>query len=393
MRNLAQQWRQAASGVDVVVNEPDWGSTFVAVASDGGEVVGKCSLWVRDDGWGFVERVYVTPSHRRRGIASQMLQTLLDHTGATLRTRGIGETSPSGAAFLSGFSGDDVPSTWGTDGRWEDWLRTAVTRHAYDEVARAAYRAQAEFQREHPLDNKSVIPSTLQMWLDRVGMGWATDVVVWSDERIDTDGGFVGGRTRHDPLGLDSQITLYSGGGRLFTLLHELAHLRYPHHGEEWAKEFADLLRKAVSSAVGDTWIRTYRKHQRIKASASVSGEFDTIDAIRERHGANENPRVCAHVARDIERELGYPTVTGFYRGHKSGRRLWAQHVWNVLPDGSILDATADQWGLDPITVAPRGDERWDPLSPEQQRWLDGFVRQHRKSPTMNDWAFWDSEF
>ena len=76
---------------------------------------------------------------------------------------------------------------------------------------------------------------------------------------------------------------------------------------------------------------------------------------IREEEGGGGQ---SAFLADAIERELGWPSFTGVYLA-PSGEPIRV-HAWNVLPDGRILDATADQFGegRDLAVVAP-GDPAW----------------------------------
>ena len=69
----------------------------------------------------------------------------------------------------------------------------------------------------------------------------------------------------------------------------------------------------------------------------------------------------CGEVAEWICRRSGWTNVGGMYLS--PSLEPIGDHVWNVLPDGSILDATADQFceGHD-IRLVPAG-------SPEQQRY------------------------
>ena len=59
-----------------------------------------------------------------------------------------------------------------------------------------------------------------------------------------------------------------------------------------------------------------------------------------------------------VARRWGYPEDGGCY-AEPSGRHV--SHCWNNLPDGSILDATADQFGEpgDGIRVAAADDRRY----------------------------------
>lgn len=69
----------------------------------------------------------------------------------------------------------------------------------------------------------------------------------------------------------------------------------------------------------------------------------------------------CGEVAEWIYGRFGWTKVGGMYLS--ASLEPIGDHVWNVLPNGSILDATADQFceGHD-IRLVPAG-------SPEQQRY------------------------
>jgi hypothetical protein len=105
------------------------------------------------------------------------------------------------------------------------------------------------------------------------------------------------------------------------------------------------------------------------------SAAKQTIDKARDRL-RSELPTICLEVSMAIEKELGFKWQEGVYTG--PGRnRDWEvaasdyydnageddeiySHSWNVTSDGTILDATADQFeGEDnPIRVIPPDDPR-----------------------------------
>ena len=64
--------------------------------------------------------------------------------------------------------------------------------------------------------------------------------------------------------------------------------------------------------------------------------------------GGHWNPEhnggTCGTVSEEIEIKHGYPAVWGAYRTPHHPKWKNPEHVWNKLPDGSILDATADQF-------------------------------------------------
>jgi hypothetical protein len=75
--------------------------------------------------------------------------------------------------------------------------------------------------------------------------------------------------------------------------------------------------------------------------------------------------RVCGVVAAAAHFELGWMCVPGRYAGpdepyvaNYPGESV--RHCWNVLPDGTIIDATANQFALDEAMprVIPPDDHR-----------------------------------
>ena len=72
---------------------------------------------------------------------------------------------------------------------------------------------------------------------------------------------------------------------------------------------------------------------------------YEKIREIQNACGVSGNPKVCRIVSDRIERELGYPMQLGFWKSR--------QHAWNVMDDGTIVDATAAQFGLPAIHVVP----------------------------------------
>lgn len=114
------------------------------------------------------------------------------------------------------------------------------------------------------------------------------------------------------------------------------------------------------------------------------------VVSIHEEHSSGGQRTVCGRVSAEIERVLGFPKVMGFYVGTINGRRLWTAHAWNLLPDGRVLDATCDQFGLDAIRISDGQD--YAPFTPEQEEWMEQFRRENWREPNMEDWAFWQWE-
>lgn len=73
-------------------------------------------------------------------------------------------------------------------------------------------------------------------------------------------------------------------------------------------------------------------------------------------------PGGCGWLSEIIERDYGWLCEGGCYltpAGH-------IDHFWNLLPDGSILDASADQFGEngDGIRISNPNDPRYDATCP-----------------------------
>jgi hypothetical protein len=71
----------------------------------------------------------------------------------------------------------------------------------------------------------------------------------------------------------------------------------------------------------------------------------------------------CNQSAAALHEAFGWCEEYGVYDGpevRKRGRRrLRYEHRWNRLPDGTIVDATANQFGdADAVRILPLGDER-----------------------------------
>lgn len=78
--------------------------------------------------------------------------------------------------------------------------------------------------------------------------------------------------------------------------------------------------------------------------TAPDAGEVADALAIRAEVGGDDMPRgEAVHVAHLIECYFGWPMVEGVVLAG-DGEPL-ATHAWNVLPDGGLLDATADLHG------------------------------------------------
>ncbi len=70
---------------------------------------------------------------------------------------------------------------------------------------------------------------------------------------------------------------------------------------------------------------------------------------------------MCNFVSEVIDSNWGWRQMGGTYCS-KDGYPVCTAHFWNILPDGTILDATADQLGKPDIDIIP-------PSSPEHHRY------------------------
>src|SRR5438876_6558871 len=88
-----------------------------------------------------------------------------------------------------------------------------------------------------------------------------------------------------------------------------------------------------------------------------IEVDLERVRAIRRRvRLASGRPDGrCAKVAEAMEAELGWPYRWGHLR-LRDGGICWI-HCWNQLPDGTIVDATADQfeerWLGDVVVLSP----------------------------------------
>ena len=102
----------------------------------------------------------------------------------------------------------------------------------------------------------------------------------------------------------------------------------------------------------------------------------DKIRRIQELCGVDKDPRVCGKVSAMIEREIGFVRQLGSYNTR--------QHAWNVMPDGTVVDATASQFGLPAINVVPRKlakRQNYRPHSPKIDKFMDDYKRLSGRSP------------
>lgn len=115
----------AAAGVQIEVRSEF--SSNEAIARIGDEVVGRMAIWGLGSRW-FVDRVFVSPSHRRKGIATQMARALEEIVGRGVIYPGD-DVTDAGAAWSNSAipdpDGREWVSTWGSEPDWSGWLKQA----------------------------------------------------------------------------------------------------------------------------------------------------------------------------------------------------------------------------------------------------------------------------
>jgi predicted GNAT family acetyltransferase len=91
----------------------------------------------------------------------------------------------------------------------------------------------------------------------------------------------------------------------------------------------------------------------------------------------NQGGGACHLVSEWIEDEFGWRRTSGTYTSRDYQDVAIAGHLWNILPDGSILDATADQTGEghDIRVIAP-DDPEYHRYRPE---WYDDYHPGHEE--------------
>lgn len=100
----------------------------------------------------------------------------------------------------------------------------------------------------------------------------------------------------------------------------------------------------------------------------------------------------CYEVSQLIFKQFGFHTAEGVYQ-HSDGRPIYL-HRWNIMPDGSILDGTADQFGEghDVFTIDPSNAffQRYRPI------WTNAFnpstIDTYKNMPWTNfsDQDYWN---
>lgn len=100
------------------------------------------------------------------------------------------------------------------------------------------------------------------------------------------------------------------------------------------------------------------------KKGLKMRPDEDDIRAIRKiRHEARRSEGgggMCHLVSEWIEHYLGWERVSGTYLCKDGDVICGGGHLWNVLPDGAVLDSTADQFGEGhDIRIVEPGDPDW----------------------------------
>ncbi len=108
-------------------------------------------------------------------------------------------------------------------------------------------------------------------------------------------------------------------------------------------------------------------------------------DIVKELRGDCGQLGICLHASRVIEKEFGYPVVKGIYGGH-------TLHSWNVLPDGSILDSTADQFqdGGEPVRVLPKAAPEYREFTDKEKAFIKRYEEEEGHHPDLFDLSFID---
>lgn len=73
---------------------------------------------------------------------------------------------------------------------------------------------------------------------------------------------------------------------------------------------------------------------------------------------------MCHEVSEIIEQEWGWERISGTYC-HSDGKIVCYAHYWNAMPDGTVVDSTADQFGEDDIRVIKPGHPVFKQYRPE----------------------------
>lgn len=107
------------------------------------------------------------------------------------------------------------------------------------------------------------------------------------------------------------------------------------------------LANRGIGSVQDDYLFR--QSFQRVEGTTDVTDEF-LAEVTKMREACKEDSMgICVLMSRMLEDKFDQLT---YHHGSFSG----AQHAWTELPDGTIIDATADQFGRPGIHVVRKGD-------------------------------------
>lgn len=103
----------------------------------------------------------------------------------------------------------------------------------------------------------------------------------------------------------------------------------------------------------------------------------DIAEIEKERHAiraAEGGGGMCHFVSEWIEHNFGWERASGTYLTPAGEVICGGGHYWNILPDGAILDATADQFGEGHgVRIVEPGDPEWSRYDIEWYRdWHPG---------------------
>ena len=127
-------------------------------------------------------------------------------------------------------------------------------------------------------------------------------------------------------------------------------------------------------------WVIDYKPRPRLREATNANGEpmkrFPglTPGFLKKLRTARHEERICnggggsCHLVSEwIEAEYGWTRVSGTYTTADYKEPIVPGHYWNLLPNGSILDATADQLGEGhDVRIVPK-------ISPEYHRYRPEF--------------------
>lgn len=119
------------------------------------------------------------------------------------------------------------------------------------------------------------------------------------------------------------------------------------------------------------------------------ANDIQHILAVREEEREHSGGGMCSMVSEFIENEFGWLMKCGAYTDSNDDT-ICEAHCWNILPDGAILDATADQFGEghDIRIIEPSDPE----FARYRDEWYDDYHPGHPEFPQIAD-RKWSGEF